>query len=242
MPLGQEDAEIVVKDALVRESAGTATFHVYLTEALEQRVTLGFKTADGSAEAGVNYEAHDALKVSFEPGETAKTVTVPLITDDNSDTASQQEKEVTGHRDAFFLTVTEKIPGDVMIDKSYDHYKGAVAACHIIDNDRITLETEESVKQEIEGAAAYAAVPPQPGPIFLTAYIHEFHFLGIVFVGLVGLMLAIGAIKPRPKAWVQEDVKAVDMTPWKHAKWVGAVLVTLVILLYAFLADFSILS
>lgn len=71
---------------------------------------------------------------------------------------------------------------------------------------------------------------------------HEFHFLGIVFAYLVILMLVIGEVSPREQEFVQVDVKAVDMTPWKHAKLVGGILVAIVLLIYVIFADFSVLS
>ena len=71
---------------------------------------------------------------------------------------------------------------------------------------------------------------------------HEFHFLGIVFSYLVILMLIIGEIKPRTSEFVQEDVKAVDMTPRKHAKLVGGILIAVVLLIYVCFADFSVIN
>jgi SSS family solute:Na+ symporter len=52
-------------------------------------------------------------------------------------------------------------------------------------------------------------------------------------------MLIIGEIKPRKSEFVQEDVKAVDMTPWKHSKLVGGILILIVLLIYICFADFS---
>ena len=72
--------------------------------------------------------------------------------------------------------------------------------------------------------------------------IHEFHFLGLVFVSLVALMLLIGKSNPRTEAYVQEDARAVDLTPWAAAKPAGFALVLLVLSIYAYFADFSILS
>ena len=63
-----------------------------------------------------------------------------------------------------------------------------------------------------------------------------------MFVLLVVLMIIIGLARPRKTAWVQEDVKAIDMTPWKHAITASAILVVIVLAIYAFFADFSILS
>ena len=71
--------------------------------------------------------------------------------------------------------------------------------------------------------------------------IHEFHFLGLVFAWLLILMLVIGEIWPRETEFVQEDVGAVDMTPWKHAKPVGLALIAIVLTIYVTFADFSVL-
>lgn len=64
------------------------------------------------------------------------------------------------------------------------------------------------------------------------ANIHEFHFLGIVFVLLVVVMLVIGQIRPRAEAWQMVDTKEVDLTPWSGARWASLVLLLLVILIY----------
>ncbi len=71
---------------------------------------------------------------------------------------------------------------------------------------------------------------------------HNFHFLGIVFAYLVILMLVVGELKPLRDEWVQEDVKAVDMAPWKHARAISAVLVLLVLTICVVFADLSVLS
>jgi len=70
---------------------------------------------------------------------------------------------------------------------------------------------------------------------------HEFHFLGAVFACLVMVMLVIGQMSPLEKEFVQLDVGAVDMKPWKYAKLGGAVLLGLVLLIYVVFADFSVL-
>ena len=71
---------------------------------------------------------------------------------------------------------------------------------------------------------------------------HEFHFLGLVFSWLLILMLVIGEIKPRETEFEQEDVGAVDMTPWRLARPAGLLLIATVILIYVTLADFSVLA
>ena len=55
-------------------------------------------------------------------------------------------------------------------------------------------------------------------------------------------MLVLGELYPRETEFVQEDVKAVDMTPWKHTHKAGLVLIVAVIAIYAVFADFSVLE
>ena len=73
----------------------------------------------------------------------------------------------------------------------------------------------------------------------VVASMHNFHFLGIVFAYLVILMLVLGDSSPREEEFVQVDVKAVDMTPWKGAKATGLLLCAAVIAIYATFANFS---
>lgn len=72
--------------------------------------------------------------------------------------------------------------------------------------------------------------------------LHEFHFLGLVFSWLVILMLVIGEVAPRETEFVQEDVGAVDMTPWRFAKPAGMLLIAIVFTIYICFADFSVLA
>ena len=76
----------------------------------------------------------------------------------------------------------------------------------------------------------------------VVASMHEFYFLGTVFCWLLVLMLVIGEISPRETEFVQEDVRAVDMTPWRFALPAGCVLIGIVLTIYITLADFSVLE
>ncbi|MEX0770391.1 MAG: solute:sodium symporter family transporter [Balneolaceae bacterium] len=88
------------------------------------------------------------------------------------------------------------------------------------------------------GIAIGYFVPPFNGWV---ATLTEFHFLGLAFAILVGLMLVIGYLKPLPEAWEQEYTKDVDLTPWKYVLPASGVLVVIVIWIYVNFADFSIL-
>ena len=75
-----------------------------------------------------------------------------------------------------------------------------------------------------------------------TMKIHEFHFLGIVFAVLVALMLAIGRLSPRSEPYEQQYSGDVDMTPWPWAKLAGAAIVLVVLGIYVYFADLSVLG
>ena len=64
-----------------------------------------------------------------------------------------------------------------------------------------------------------------------------FHFMGAVFVFLIALQLILSAAgMRREKAYVQQDAKLVDLTPWKPAPVVGGAMILIVLTLYLVLA------
>ena len=65
-----------------------------------------------------------------------------------------------------------------------------------------------------------------------------FYFLGTVFAWLVISMLVIGELHPSETEWEQQDVGAVDMTPWRHAGKAGVALIVVVVAIYAVFAKF----
>jgi hypothetical protein len=72
-----------IGDATVTEGdSGTtaATFTVSLSAASGKTITFSFATADGTANAGSDYQSA-AGTLTFNPGETSKTVSVPVIGD-----------------------------------------------------------------------------------------------------------------------------------------------------------------
>jgi SSS family solute:Na+ symporter len=81
-----------------------------------------------------------------------------------------------------------------------------------------------------------------PAAAALVSQVHEFHFLAGVFLGLVLMMLAIGAFRPRETPWVQESRNQIDTTPWKPAVPVGLLLICIVLGIYIWFADLSVLN
>lgn len=89
------------------------------------------------------------------------------------------------------------------------------------------------------GIAIAYFVPPFS---YVVESMNTFFFLGTLFCWLVILMLVIGEIRPRETEFVQEDAKAVDMTPWKLAPYAGIALIIAVFTIYITFADFSVLE
>jgi hypothetical protein len=67
---------------VVEGNAGTlaATFTVTLNNGLVQPITVAYATGNGTATAGSDYQAASGT-LTFAPGETTKTITVPIIGD-----------------------------------------------------------------------------------------------------------------------------------------------------------------
>ena len=64
-----------------------------------------------------------------------------------------------------------------------------------------------------------------------------FHYMGAVFVFLIVLQLVLAATGAKTsEPYVQQDAKAVDLTPWKPAPYVGGALVVLATALYVYFA------
>ncbi|HEX5357565.1 MAG TPA: Calx-beta domain-containing protein [Aquabacterium sp.] len=72
--------QISINDVIVNEGAGTAIFTVTLDKPSTSVVTVSFATVDGQAVASGDYKASTGT-VTFQPGQTSQTISVPLIND-----------------------------------------------------------------------------------------------------------------------------------------------------------------
>ena len=91
----------------------------------------------------------------------------------------------------------------------------------------------------ITGLVVIASAYFIPPLATVVSSINDFHFLGIVFAYLVIYMFVVGEISPMEERFHQVDVKAVDMTPWPHAKRAGLALCLIVLTIYVVFADLS---
>ena len=75
-----EPPVLAVADMSASENAGTMAFEVTLREVAATRVAVDYATADATALAGQDYSA-TAGTLAFLPGETTRTIIVPLLDD-----------------------------------------------------------------------------------------------------------------------------------------------------------------
>ena len=69
-----------INDVTVDEAAGTASFTVTLSAASGRTVTVGYNTSNGIATAGNDY-SNSTGTLTFAPGTTTQTITVPITND-----------------------------------------------------------------------------------------------------------------------------------------------------------------
>jgi len=81
-----------------------------------------------------------------------------------------------------------------------------------------------------------------PGLSKIVSIMHDFHFLGAVFLFLLLFMFIAGKIIPLESPWEQKDSGHVDLTPWIYAKPFGYSLVTVVLLTFIFFAETSVIG
>ncbi len=97
-----------VSDVAVTEGVdATADFTVTMRPAATETVTVDYETFDGSAEAPGDY-AHTEGTLTFLPGETSKTVPVPVVDDDVEDDG-----------ETFLLGLSDVMGGDAVISSTF---------------------------------------------------------------------------------------------------------------------------
>ena len=63
--------------------------------------------------------------------------------------------------------------------------------------------------------------------------IHFIHTMGLLFLGMTAIMLAISSLWPRPEPYqLQLHKRAVDLTPWKHGPVFAAFMFSMLIFVY----------
>ena len=99
-----------VGDLILDEADGTAHFAITLDRASSVPVTVTYRTVDGTATGGSDFVARTG-SVTFNPGETAKTVDVAILNDAAAEGLEMFRFELTG-----ISGVTGAVIGDGMAD------------------------------------------------------------------------------------------------------------------------------
>ena len=124
-----------VADAEVREGPDAAlAFRVTLDRAPSSPVTVDYATSDGTAAAGADYAARSGTLV-FAPGETAKTVSVPVLDDahdEGSETLTFMLSNATGAHIADG-EATGTIVNSDPLQQAWLARFGRTAAGHVLD-------------------------------------------------------------------------------------------------------------
>ena len=124
-----------VADARVDEAPGAVlAFEVTLNRAAAGTVTVDYATADGTATAGADYTATSGM-LTFAPGETAKTVNVPVLDDAHDDTGETLTLTLSNASGARIRDgeATGTIENSDAIPKAWLARFGRTVADHVVD-------------------------------------------------------------------------------------------------------------
>lgn len=124
-----DTAAISIADDALNEDEGPATFTVTLSNVSTRTVNASYSTANGSATAPGDYTAQSNQTVSFAPGETQKTITVPVI-DDN----------VVEQTETFSVVLTNPTGGAILTD--------ATAQGSILDDEQPNISVSDTAIAE----------------------------------------------------------------------------------------------
>ena len=133
---------VSVADARVREAAGaTLDFAVRLSRAAAGTVSVTWATADGTATAGEDYRAGQG-KLRFAPGETEKTISVPVLDDAHDEGEETMRLRLTAASGAAIAdgVATGTIENSDPIPQAWLARFGRTVAGHVTDAiaDRLT--------------------------------------------------------------------------------------------------------
>jgi VCBS repeat-containing protein len=145
---------LTINDVTVNESAGTATFTVTLSAASGQTVTVNYATADGTAQAGVGLDYTNSTgTVTFTPGQTTRTITVPI----NNDTIDEPNE-------TFFVNLSGATNATIADSQGIGT---------IIDNDAVPTIQSVSAASATEGGSLVHTITLSNGSSVATTYAYS---------------------------------------------------------------------
>jgi len=108
---------LTVADIIVNENDGTATFTVTLSKAIDANISFDYKTHDGYAKAGVDYESVDG-RLTILKGETTVTITVNITDDFRID--NDEQFHLVLHNPTNNVTITDQSATATIVDDKDD--------------------------------------------------------------------------------------------------------------------------
>ena len=142
-------ASLAVADATANENDDEGLrFVVSLSRSSDLRITVDYATSDGTAAAGTDYTATSG-RLTFDPGETAKTVTVALLddaVDDGGETLTLTLSNATNARIAD-ATATGTIENSDPLQQAWIARFGRTVANDIVDGITDRLANRDSGSQ-----------------------------------------------------------------------------------------------
>ena len=109
-----QGAVLSITGVQVAESAGAVGFVVNLSPSSLQTVTVGYATANGTAEASLDYTGTSGT-LTFGPGATARTIAVAVIDDELKEEKESFALELSEPWNARLLGSVEKLSGSATI-------------------------------------------------------------------------------------------------------------------------------
>jgi hypothetical protein len=150
-----EKAALSVRDVVVDEKAGIATFDLILSKAASSAFSVAYSTADASASAGADYTAASG-SVTFAAGQTSQRVSINIIDD------------LTAEGSEYFHLVLGAITGtsEVLV-------ADGVGTAFIGGNDQAavalpTISSSDIVVNEADGYAEFVVRLSAPGSSTIT--------------------------------------------------------------------------
>ena len=153
-----------VADARIDEAPNAVlAFQVTLNRAATGTVTVDYTTADGTATAGADYTAASGT-LTFDPGETAKTVNVPVLDDahdDDEETLTLTLSNATGARiqDA---EATGTIENSDPIPQAWLARFGRTVSGQVLDAVEARLRASRTAEVSVRLAGQTIGLTPDP--------------------------------------------------------------------------------
>ena len=152
-------------------------FRVYLSRLMRGPVKVDYATSDGTAIAGSDYRATSGT-LTFWPGETTKTVAVPVLADAHDEGPERMTLTLSNPRPASRVRLDDAIAEGVIgnadpMPRAWIGRFGRTVADQVLDavDDRMEAEPEPGVEAHLSGqrigtgqpSHGFQSSPPSPG-------------------------------------------------------------------------------